>query len=187
MSLPVRRDRSFPSPSGEPSVHYYGQSHLTIQSTVKLITNHYTWPSMRSDIRQWAKHCFCYQSGKVHRYVISAPGSFLLPEASFRCVHLNILGPLPPSNNFTFILTCVARFTRWPHAIPLHDVLRNWCLAFFGPWILFFGEPSTISTDGVPQFSSTLFRDLNHFWVVPTFGQLLIIQLRMGLLSISLM
>ncbi|CAH8611522.1 unnamed protein product [Dicrocoelium dendriticum] len=143
--------------------HFHGLSHPSIRSTVKLITDRFIWPSMRSDIRQWAKHCLSCQSSKVHRHTISAPGTFSLPEARFRHVHLDIVGPLPPSNNFTFILTCVDRFTRWPHAIPLRDISsESVARAFFDSWISFFGVPSTITTDRGSQFSSTLFRDLNR-------------------------
>ncbi|CAH8533321.1 unnamed protein product [Dicrocoelium dendriticum] len=143
--------------------HFHGLSHPSIRSTVKLITDRFLWHNMRSDIRHWAKHCLRCQSSKVHRHTVTTPGTFSLPDARFRHVHVDIVGPLPPSNGFTHLLTCVDRFTRWPQAVPLRDTsTESVSRAFVESWISLFGVPSTITTDRGTQFSSTLFRDLSR-------------------------
>ncbi|CAH8562769.1 unnamed protein product [Dicrocoelium dendriticum] len=143
--------------------HFHGLSHPSIRSTVKLITDRFLWHNMRSDIRHWAKHCLSCQTSKVHRHTVTTPGTFSLPDARFRHVHVDIVGPLPPSNGFTHLLTCVDRFTRWPQAVPLRDTsTESVSRAFVESWISLFGVPSTITTDRGTQFSSTLFRDLSR-------------------------
>ncbi|CAH8550920.1 unnamed protein product [Dicrocoelium dendriticum] len=143
--------------------HFHGLSHPGIRATVKLITDRFVWPNMRSDIQQWAKHCVTCQTSKIHRHTITVPGTFSSPDARFRHVHLDIVGPLPPSNGFQYLLTCVDRFTRWPHAVPLRDVsTETVARTFIETWISFFGTPATITTDRGPQFTSSLFRDLSR-------------------------
>jgi len=40
----------------------------------------------------------------------------------FSHIHIDILGPLPPSKGYAYILTCVNRFARWQDAFPLCDI-----------------------------------------------------------------
>ena len=37
-------------------------------------------------------------------------------------VHIDLVGPLPPCQGFTYLLTCVDRFTCWPEVVPLSDI-----------------------------------------------------------------
>lgn len=46
----------------------------------------------------------------------STQHTFTLPEERFEHVHLDIVGPLPSSQGFGYILTMIDQFTRWPEA-----------------------------------------------------------------------
>ncbi|BHF80219.1 hypothetical protein SprV_0702334300 [Sparganum proliferum] len=84
--------------------------------------------------------------------------------AWFSHVHLDIVGPLPLSNGCSYLLTCVDRFTRWPEAIPLPDIVAPTVVkAFLSRWVAIFGAPSTITTDRGAQFESYLFQSLISF------------------------
>ncbi|KER26899.1 hypothetical protein T265_05955 [Opisthorchis viverrini] len=96
-------------------------SHPSIRATAKLVSQRYVWPNMQKEIRTWAKQCLDCQKSKIHRHTISPTGIFQLPNSRFRNVHIDLVGPLPPSRGHTHILTCVDRFTRWPMAIPIND------------------------------------------------------------------
>nr|VZI41019.1 unnamed protein product [Spirometra erinaceieuropaei] len=79
-------------------------------------------------------------------------------------VHLDVVGPLPPSNDFTYLLTCVDRYTRWAEAIPLPNVQAETIVKAFGSrWVAMFGAPSMVTTDRGAQFESALFPNATQF------------------------
>ena len=86
---------------------------------------------------------------------------FPTPGARFEIVHIDIVGPLPPSKGFTYLLTCVDWFTRWPEAIPLTNITaESVAQAFLLGWVSRFGVPATIVTDRGRQFESQLWSSL---------------------------
>ena len=136
-------------------------SHPGIRATTKLVASRYVWPKMNSDVRSWARQCLQCQTSKVHRHIHSPMGTFSEPDARFSHVHLDIVGPLPPSQGYSYLLTCVDRFTRWPEAIPIAFITaESICQAFVDRWVSLFGCPSTITTDRGQQFESSLFNCL---------------------------
>ena len=143
--------------------HLHSLSHPGIRATVRLISSRFVWPKMNQDIRRWARSCVQCQRCKVYRHTISSPGQFPTPDSRFSHVHIDIVGPLPPSGNQTYILTCVDRFTRWPAAIPLCDTTSETVAKqFVNHWIAHFGVPSVITTDRGAQFQSSLFREFTR-------------------------
>ncbi|GBN96443.1 hypothetical protein AVEN_260735-1, partial [Araneus ventricosus] len=76
-----------------------------------------------------------------------------------RCVRL-ITSSLPPSRGYTYALTCVDRFSRWPEAIPLKDIKAEIvAFEFYANWIARFGVPERLTSDQGRQFESRLFRE----------------------------
>ncbi|XP_014485403.1 PREDICTED: uncharacterized protein LOC106749940, partial [Dinoponera quadriceps] len=87
--------------------------------------------------------------------------TFLNPDQRFDHVHINLVGPLPPCQGYTYLLTLVDRFTRWPKAIPLKNITAaNVATYFYSSWIARFGCPKFITTDRGSQFESALFNAL---------------------------
>ncbi len=139
----------------------HGLSHPGIRATQRLITSRFVWPGINSDVRRWTRSCIQCQRAKIQRHTAAPLASFPTPDARFDVVHLDLVGPLPPSRGFTYILTCVDRFTRWPEAIPLTSITAETVArAFVCGWIARFGVPSSIVTDRGRQFESRLWAHL---------------------------
>ena len=136
-------------------------SHPGIRATQKLITSRFVWPGINSDVRRWTQSCIQRQRAKVHKHSVAPLSSFPTPDARFDAIHIDIVGPLPHSQGYTYILTCVDRFTRWPEAIPLTSITSEAVAqAFIMGWIARFGIPSYIITDRGWQFESQLWNNL---------------------------
>ena len=123
---------------------------------------------MNIDIAKWCRSCKGCQTAKVSRHNTPVFGKFTEPTERFDHVHIDIVGILPYANGFSYLLTCVDRFTRWPEAIPIVDIRAETVAdAFFGGWIARYGTPATITTDRGAQFESKLWDNLcNQFGII---------------------
>ena len=136
----------------------HGLSHPGIRATQKLITARFVWPGINADVCRWTRSCVQCQRAKIQRHSTTTLSSF---PTRFDVIHIDLVGPLPPSRGFTYLLTCVDRFTRWPEAIPLTCITAEAVARpFLGGWISRFGIPSTIVTDRGRQFESQLWNAL---------------------------
>ncbi len=130
-------------------------SHPGVRAKQRLITSRYVWPGINTHIRNWAQAC---QRSKVQRHTVSTCAT---PDARFTEIHLDLVGPLPPSQGYKYLLICDDRFTRWPETFPVTDTTAAMVArAFVAGWVASFGTPRTVTTDRGPQFESALWKEI---------------------------
>ncbi|KAK4468958.1 hypothetical protein MN116_000094 [Schistosoma mekongi] len=141
--------------------NFHSLSHPGVKSSTKLINARYIWPNLQKDVHKWVRECSACQQSKVSRHTNSPSGVFPQPDARFAHVHIDLVGPLPRSNGFTYLFTCIDRFTRFPIAVPIADITAETVAkVFIQNWVTIFGTPVTITTDRGAQFESELFSNL---------------------------
>ncbi len=91
-------------------VHLLG--HPGIRATRRLLSSRFVWSHMSADTAIWSRQCMSCQKAKIHKHVTPPATAIPLPERRFSHVHVDIVGPLPPSQGNTHIFTMVDRTTR---------------------------------------------------------------------------
>ena len=126
----------------------YSLSHGGIKATRRLISEQFVWPNMKTGIKVWCQTCLACQETKVTRPTVAPLMHFNAPDGQFAIVCIDIVEPLNESEGFSYNLTVVDRFTRWPEAIPLRNVTAKSCAdAFLLNWVARFGCSTDIITD----------------------------------------
>jgi transposase InsO family protein len=112
----------------------------------------------KKDVKLWALQCTPCQTSKVGRHTRAKIATIPTSER-FHTVHIDLVGPLPPSNGFRYLCTMVDRFTGWVEAVPLVTMdTEATARAFIEHWVGRFGVPSVLISDRGAQFESALWQ-----------------------------
>ncbi|XP_066967808.1 uncharacterized protein [Macrobrachium rosenbergii] len=104
-----------------------GLSHPSGRTTAKLLSEKFVWHGVQKDARTWVRQCLHCQTSKVGQHTESGVGEFLQPGRRFGHVHINVVGPLPPSGGSRYLLMVVDHSTRWPEATPMQEATASAC------------------------------------------------------------
>ena len=143
----------------------HGLSHPSVRTTRKLVTSRFVWNGVQKQVGTWAKQCTACQTSKIQSHIRTPLERIKIPQRRFDHIHIDLVGPLPPSQGFTHLFTIIDRFSRWPEAVPLNDTSSANCaqlLVFH--WISRFGVPLHMSSDRGPQFTSHLWKSVSDLF-----------------------
>jgi hypothetical protein len=140
-------------------------AHPGVRASCRLISSRFCWPHLRKQVAALARACLHCQRSKVHQHVHLQPEQIEIPRRRFAHVHVDLVGPLPRSAGYSYLLTILDRTTRWPKAVPLAAVTAavtaaDCAAGLLHGWVQRFGVPATITSDRGPQFASSLWSAL---------------------------
>ena len=131
-------------------------AHAGTRATRRLVSARFVWPGLARDIKEWCRQCVNCSRAKVTRQEKSEVEKIPIPATRFTHVHVDLVGPWPPSRaGHTHALTVVDRSSRWPEVCPIRGVSTGEVLhAFVATWVSRFGVPARVTTDRGAQFTS---------------------------------
>ena len=139
--------------------------HLGINKTYQRILNHFYWPGIKKDVKQFCKSCHeCQVVGKPNQSVQVAPLKPIpVVEEPFSRVNVDCVWPLPRTKaGNQYLLTIMCASTRFPEAIPLRNIKAKKLVSALIKFFTMVGLPRSIQSDQGSNFMSGLFQQVMH-------------------------
>ena len=141
----------------------HGLSHPGRRATKKLVSQKFVWRGLKKDLTKWTAECQACQLSKIDKHVRAPLETIPVPAKRFSHIHVDLVGPLPPSQGYEYLFTIIDRTSRWPEAIPLRETTASQCAkALISTWIARFGVPVHMTSDRGPQFISALWTEISQ-------------------------
>lgn len=138
-------------------------AHPGSRATDRLISKKFVWPSMKKDIILWTKQYTACRKSKINRHNKASRARCKNTESRFDHLTVDIVGPLPCSNDNRYMVTIIDRFTHWPEAIPIKNItVETVANAIIEHWISRFGIPLKITRNQGHQLERELFKQMNQ-------------------------
>lgn len=133
--------------------------HIGIDKTIDLILRHFWFPGLRAFVKKYIGHCLiCLSSKRVPRAPHQPITSWTKPDVPFSTIHMDVLGPLPESNGFKFVLIIVDAFSKYCLLNAIKKQNSNELKQVVSNAISLFGTPKLIVCDRARMFESADFQ-----------------------------
>ena len=118
---------------------------------------------MNKQVTGWTRKCLSCQKSKIQIHTKALLQAFKPTARRFDHVHIDLVGPLPESQGYKYLLTVIDRFTRWPEVIPIKDIeTRTIAKAYIHNWVARFWVPGQMTSDRGAQFVSDLWAAMSN-------------------------
>lgn len=136
--------------------------HQGMNRTYERLKLYFDWNGMKRDVEQYIKQCVSCQRNKITQNKTKMPLLITTtPEVVFEKCCLDVVGPLPTSqNNMKYLLTFQDELSKYTLAIPIEQQdAPTIAKAFVDNVVLKFGIPQVVLTDQGSNFLSELFKN----------------------------
>ena len=142
-------------------IHAGAAGHLGVKKTWEQVQRRAYWQTWRTDVENFCRTCGpCNQ---YHRGKIPKQGFLqdMRVGAPFERVQIDLTGPHPPANGYTYICTCICAFTKYVIAVPIRDKKATTVAKVLVERVILpFGSPNNILTDNGKEFENELWHEI---------------------------
>jgi hypothetical protein len=143
--------------------------HFGVKKTKRAIRNRVYWNNMMKDIQSYVQTCEICQKCKSERKLPAGLlGTVPPPTAIFQTLHIDFIGPLPPSSGGRrnkFVLVVLDELSKWPEFFPMRIATAKKVAENLEDQVFCrFGAPKTIVSDNGSQFISKVMKKLCRDW-----------------------
>ena len=128
------------------------------RETLRRASASYYWPDIRKDVEGFVKSCHPCQVAKQSGTVNPGVGAFPVPDQRFSVIHIDVVGPLPPSEGQKYLLSVFCRTSRWFECYPMPEASSKECCKALMGWIQRFGCPTAAVSDIGNTFVANLYQ-----------------------------
>jgi transposase InsO family protein len=137
--------------------------HSGFPVTYRRIKSVFSWPGMKSKIKEFVETCSICQQAKPDRS--RYPGLLLplpIPEHAWQVVTMDFISGLPISHKYNCIMVVVDKFSKYAHFLALAHPFSALTVAklYFSEVYKLHGLPLSIVSDRDPIFTSKLWQEL---------------------------
>ena len=136
-------------------------AHFGSQKTLGKIKERFNWYGCRKDVEYWCRTCdICASRKPPYRRAKAPMKQYNVGYPLERC-SLDIMGPLPSSNNAKYLLLVSCYFTKWLMVIPLETIdAKTVATKLIERFVSVLGVPATLHSDQGTNFSSNVFKEM---------------------------
>jgi hypothetical protein len=137
--------------------------HSGFQTSYFRIKQLFTWPGMKTTIRDFIKACQTYQQAKVeHCKASGLLQPVPVPQQAWKVVSMDFVEGLPKSSRFDTIMVVIDKYTKYGHFIPLAHpfTAMQVAQAYMDQVYKLHGLPDRIISNRDKVFTSPVWRDL---------------------------
>ena len=91
-------------------------------SSSSCLSANFIWGRIFDTVKTTVDNCHQCHLVKTPKHLQPPPQQLPAPACRFNSVHIDLIGPLPESQGFKYLLTCCDCFTRWLEAIPFSSI-----------------------------------------------------------------